>query len=88
MWYGIIDWIDLLLSFSSVKVGHKRIFLFTNQDNPNHSDPQVRTRSIQRAKDLAELNIDIELFSMNRNGHKFDSSLFYQVEVSSKSEYW
>jgi ATP-dependent DNA helicase 2 subunit 1 len=75
-------------------VGHKRIFLFTNNDNPNEGDIQVRDRSIQvdvhmfkshllkRAKDLTELGIDIELFSMNKAGHHFDAKLFYQAILS------
>ncbi len=43
----------LILSFiisSSVKVGHKRIFLFTNEDNPNANAKHLREQSFQRAK--------------------------------------
>lgn len=71
-----------MFSLCSVKVGHKRIFLFTNEDNPNVGDEGVRSRSLQRAKDLTELNIDIELFAMNRPGKHFDASLFYQNIIS------
>ncbi|EGC32746.1 hypothetical protein DICPUDRAFT_7342, partial [Dictyostelium purpureum] len=56
----------------------KRIFLFTNQDNPNQYNEGNRNLTIQRAKDLSELNIQIELFSMNKPGEQFDFTLFYQ----------
>ena len=72
--------------FSTVKVGHKRIFLFTNEDNPNNTDQDIRDQSIQRAKDLSELGIDIELFSMNKKDDKFDPSLFYQHIISFDEE--
>jgi len=35
---------------SSVKVGHKRIFLFTNEDNPNAESKNLKEQSFQRAK--------------------------------------
>ena len=69
-----------------MKVGHKRIFLFTNEDNPNNTDQDIRDQSIQRAKDLSELGIDIELFSMNKKDDKFDPSLFYQHIISFDEE--
>lgn len=69
----------VLRAVLTYKVGHKRIFLFTNEDNPNSEDQHVRTQSIQRAKDLAELGIDIELFSMNKPGEMFDPMKFYVV---------
>ena len=78
---GIFCEFSLICFFflSNVKVGHKRIFLFTNEDNPNANNKQLRDRSFQRAKDLNELNIDIELFSMNKLNKPFDPTLFYQV---------
>jgi hypothetical protein len=35
---------------SAVKVGHKRIFLFTNEDDPNAANKNLREQSFQRAK--------------------------------------
>jgi ATP-dependent DNA helicase 2 subunit 1 len=81
----LCDYIELNTSISNVKVGHKRIFLFTNDDNPNAEDEALRARSLQRARDLEELGIDIELFSMNQPGKQFDPSLFYQVWNSNLS---
>jgi ATP-dependent DNA helicase 2 subunit 1 len=71
-----------MFSLCNVKVGHRRIFLFTNDDNPNAGDVAVRDRSLQRAKDLGELGIDIELFSMSKPGKQFDVKLFYQNIIS------
>jgi len=71
-----------MFSNCTVKVGHKRIFLFTNDDNPNENDSNVKEQSIQRAKDLSELGIDIELFGMNCGDKSFDASLFYQHIIS------
>ncbi|KAL6072069.1 X-ray repair cross-complementing protein 6 [Balamuthia mandrillaris] len=71
-----------MFSNCSVKVGHKRIFLFTNEDNPNAENKNLRDQSFQRAKDLAELGIDIELFSMNKATQSFDPSRFYQYIIS------
>ncbi len=73
--------IVVLFSCSNVKVGHKRIFLFTNEDNPNAGNQQLRERSLQRSKDLNELGIDVELFSMNKPGKVFDPMLFYQYII-------
>jgi hypothetical protein len=75
----------MLTMDSTTKVGHKRIFLFTNEDNPNAGNQQLRERSFQRAKDLVELNIDIELFSMTKPGKTFDPMLFYQVYIQYNS---
>eukprot|EP01132_Coremiostelium_polycephalum_P010819 gene10819-13255_t len=67
-----------MFSNCTVKVSHKRIFLFTNEDNPNGFNENLRTISFQRAKDLTDLGIQIELFSMNRLDERFDFTLFYQ----------
>ena len=72
-WYFLIVFSDI----STTKVGHKRIFLFTNEDNPNGDNPPLRSRSIQRAHDLKDLGIAIELFSMNKPGQIFDLTKFY-----------
>lgn len=71
-----------MFSNCAVKVGHKRIFLFTNEDDPNAANKNLREQSFQRAKDLMELGIDIELFSMNKPGDSFDPSRFYQNIIS------
>jgi hypothetical protein len=58
--------------------------LFTNEDNPNPSNQNLRDQARQRAKDLAELGIDIELFAMKKAGagSTFDPCKFYQNIIS------
>jgi ATP-dependent DNA helicase 2 subunit 1 len=75
-----------MFSNCTVKVGHKRIFLFTNDDNPNVANAHLRNQSIQRAKDLAELGIEIELFSMNKMNSQFDPTLFYHDIITVAEE--
>eukprot|EP00727_Mastigamoeba_balamuthi_P004522 m51a1_g14068 ATP-dependent DNA helicase 2 subunit 1 (907) ;mRNA; f:1235016-1238916 len=66
-----------MFSNCKVKVGHRRIFLFTNDDNPNAGDDRVQAQSVQRARDLAELGIAIELFGMRRSGAPFSRAHFF-----------
>ncbi|EFA79065.1 ATP-dependent DNA helicase [Heterostelium album PN500] len=69
-----------MFSNCNIKLSHKRIFLFTNQDQPTQDNDNQKVIAIQRAKDLSDLGIEIELFSMNNalSDHPFDFSLFYQ----------
>jgi ATP-dependent DNA helicase 2 subunit 1 len=71
-----------MFSNCTTKVGHKRIFLFTNDDNPNANNENLRNQSIQRAKDLAELGIDIELFPINKATQTFNPTKFYQYVIT------
>ena len=66
-----------LFSSSAQKGGYKRIFLFTNQDDPHADNLALRNGAIARAKDLLDLGIQIELFNINRLDRRFDMSLFY-----------
>eukprot|EP01022_Parablepharisma_sp_SALTPOND_P026506 TRINITY_DN64291_c0_g1_i1.p2 TRINITY_DN64291_c0_g1~~TRINITY_DN64291_c0_g1_i1.p2 ORF type:complete len:789 (+),score=98.96 TRINITY_DN64291_c0_g1_i1:87-2369(+) len=54
----------------------KRIFLFTNNDNPNSASKHEQSRAIQRARDLYEQDVDIELFPMQGIG-EFDVAKFF-----------
>ena len=46
------------------RLGGKRIWLFTNNDNPNPTDLALRRMAQTRAEDLLQLNIAIELFAV------------------------
>lgn len=58
------------------KSHNKRIFLFTDLDNPMNGNFTERNITIQRAKDMLESEIIIELFPMNFNS-SFDMRKFY-----------
>lgn len=64
---------------SAQKVGSKRVFLFTNEDDPHRGDIGLRSASKVRAKDLQEFGILVDLFDIDKPGEKFDRTLFYQV---------
>ena len=47
------------------KVGTKRVWIFTNNDNPNPTDVNQRRSARVRADDLAQLKVEIDLFAFN-----------------------
>eukprot|EP00013_Stygamoeba_regulata_P018343 CAMPEP_0177680768 /NCGR_PEP_ID=MMETSP0447-20121125/30351_1 /TAXON_ID=0 /ORGANISM="Stygamoeba regulata, Strain BSH-02190019" /LENGTH=661 /DNA_ID=CAMNT_0019190125 /DNA_START=29 /DNA_END=2014 /DNA_ORIENTATION=- len=87
---GEFPFAEALWAMSSIFTGHavakagtKRVFLFTNEDNPNAEQEGMRERSITRGRDLAQVHISIELFCMNKPGdHQFDPSLFYEQIIA------
>lgn len=70
----------------TVKVGTKRVFLFTNNDSPNADHPTLQAQAKQRAADLRQLGIHIELFPLNRASEPFLASKFYVDIVESGEE--
>ena len=63
---------------------NRRIFLFTDNDNPLHDQINERNIIYQRAKDMLDSDIIIELFPMNFNGgfdlHKFYDGILPYIE--------
>lgn len=70
----------------TVKVGTKRVFLFTNNDSPNADQPSLQAQAKQRAADLRQLGIHIELFPLNRGNLPFLASKFYADIVDAGEE--
>lgn len=70
----------------TVKVGTKRVFLFTNNDAPNADQPNLQAQAKQRAADLRQLGIHIELFPLNRGNLPFLASKFYADVVDAGEE--
>ena len=58
------------------KTYNRRIFLFTENDNPMVNNSNERTKTIQRAKDMLDSEIIIELFPMSVN-KPFDMKIFF-----------
>lgn len=59
----------------------KRIFLFTNEENPMAGRPKAQEETIERSKDLIDEETDIELFPMchpEQEKPQFDITKFYQ----------
>ncbi|KAI9733245.1 MAG: ATP-dependent DNA helicase II subunit 1 [Cirrosporium novae-zelandiae] len=63
----------------------RRLFIVTNNDNPHSKDKSLRSAAAVRAKDLYDLGVTIELFSISRPDHEFDRSKFYDDIIYSAS---
>ncbi|KAF9362451.1 X-ray repair cross-complementing protein 6 [Mortierella sp. NVP85] len=63
---------------SAQRVGSKRLFLFTNEDDPHADDISLRSASKVRAKDLQDFGIKIELFDIDKPGDQFNRKIFYK----------
>jgi len=56
----------------------KRIFLFTNEDNPSATDKNQRDQAVNYAKRLGDMDVDIELFPLKKeNDTKFEVRRFF-----------
>ncbi|KAM5175628.1 X-ray repair cross-complementing protein 6 isoform 1-T9 [Callospermophilus lateralis] len=69
--------------FSNVqfKMSHKRIMLFTNEDNPHGNDSAKASRARTKAGDLRDTGIFLDLMHLKKRGG-FDISLFYRDIIS------
>ncbi|KAG2386546.1 hypothetical protein C9374_002290 [Naegleria lovaniensis] len=70
-----------LFSLSSSQLGFKRIFLFTNDDNPCRDDTSARIKSIERSRDLLNSDITIDLFVLKSPPQSFKSELFWREMI-------
>lgn len=65
----------------------KRVFLFTNQDNPHPTNPILQRMAKIRARELGDLGIELELFPLeSTNNGKFDMFQFYRKVISDDGE--
>lgn len=69
--------------FSNVqfKMSHKRIMLFTNEDDPHGNDSAKASRARTKAGDLRDTGIFLDLMHLKKEGG-FDISLFYRDIIS------
>ena len=74
-----------LLKNYDKKIYKRRIFLFTDNDDPIE-DIQEKNICIQRAKDMSDSDITIELFPMNFDNKRFNLSNFYAQIIPVNSE--
>ena len=63
----------------------RRVFLFTDNDDPKKNDTQEKKICLQRAKDMNENDIIIEIFPMNFKD-KFNLANFYALIVPTTSD--
>ena len=74
-----------LLKNYDKKIYKRRIFLFTDNDDPI-STIQEKNICIQRAKDMNDSDITIELFPMNFDNKRFNLSNFYAQIIPYNSD--
>ncbi|XP_006259035.1 X-ray repair cross-complementing protein 6 isoform X1 [Alligator mississippiensis] len=66
-----------LFSDVQLKMSHKRIMLFTNEDNPHANDSTKAKLARTRAADLRDTGIILDLMHLKKPGG-FDISMFYR----------
>lgn len=70
-----------LFSDVQFKMSHKRIMLFTNEDDPHGNDSAKACRARTKASDLRDTGIFLDLMHLKKRGG-FDVSLFYRDIIS------
>ncbi|XP_072512378.1 X-ray repair cross-complementing protein 6 isoform X1 [Notamacropus eugenii] len=74
-----------LFSGVRLKLSHKRIMLFTNDDNPHGEDSAKASQAKTKASDLRDTGIFLDLMNLKKPGG-FDVSLFYRDIITSAND--
>ncbi|XP_056379816.1 X-ray repair cross-complementing protein 6 [Hyla sarda] len=74
-----------LFSNIKMKISHKRIMLFTNEDNPHSNESDKITQAVTKAKDLRGLGACLDLMHLEKEGG-FDISKFYRDIVNNDED--
>uniref|UniRef100_A0ABI0P461 X-ray repair cross complementing 6 n=1 Tax=Bos taurus TaxID=9913 RepID=A0ABI0P461_BOVIN len=74
-----------LFSDVQFKMSHKRIMLFTNEDDPHGDDSAKASRARTKAGDLRDTGIFLDLMHLKKRGG-FDTSLFYRDVIIAENE--
>ncbi|XP_042323684.1 X-ray repair cross-complementing protein 6 isoform X2 [Sceloporus undulatus] len=74
-----------LFSDVRLKMSHKRIMLFTNEDNPHDQDNTKARFARTKATDLQETGIYLDLMHLRKPGG-FDISLFYRDIINTAED--
>ncbi|XP_062513142.1 X-ray repair cross-complementing protein 5-like [Corticium candelabrum] len=76
--YDVLWICSNMFANSAQKIGHKRVMLFTDNDNPHRDSVTLQRQARTKAKDLYENGIELELMHLSPVGGTFDVSAFYQ----------
>ncbi|XP_069508870.1 X-ray repair cross-complementing protein 6 isoform X2 [Ambystoma mexicanum] len=74
-----------LFSDVKLKMSHKRVMIFTNQDQPHAYDPTKAKAARTKASDLQETGVFLDLMHLKKAGG-FDISLFYRDIISMEED--
>ncbi|XP_071954852.1 X-ray repair cross-complementing protein 5-like [Antedon mediterranea] len=75
-----------MFSQCTQKLGHKRILLFTNNDNPHADNVAFQRQAKTKANDLNSIGIEIDLMHLKLPGQNFDVSKFYQDIICAQED--
>lgn len=67
-----------IFSSCTLRLGEKKVILFTNNDDPHSGNQQFQRHAKEKAKDLKDLGIVIELVNLKMEGSTFDVATFYR----------
>lgn len=78
-----------IFSNCSTKLGSKRILLFTNTDDPHANNVQAQHQASQKAHDLFEIGIELDLMHLKQPDKAFNVAKFYRdlIFVAEDEEY-
>ena len=83
---GNVFWTCGSILTQGLKNSIKRVFFFTNQDNPHANNPTLKRAAKTRARDLDDLGIEFTLFPLDAPNKKFDMFHFYRDVVTEEGE--
>ncbi len=64
----------------------KRIWIFTNDDNPNKHSAVEQNATVTVARDCSQAGIEISLWHLNKQNHVFDPKAFYMKLLVASSD--
>jgi ATP-dependent DNA helicase 2 subunit 1 len=71
-----------IFTLKAPNFGSRRLFIITDNDDPHPGDKVASEASFNRAKDLYDLGVTIEVFPIVRDDADFDLSKFYDVSTT------
>lgn len=76
---NLLFYISQIFTTKASNFASRRLFIVTDNDDPNGANKASRSAAAVRAKDLYDLGVVIELFPVSKPGSGFDRSKFYDV---------
>lgn len=73
-----------IFTLKAPNFGSRRLFIITDNDDPHPGEKDASEASFNRAKDLYDLGVTIEVFPITHGDAKFDLTKFYDVSTVSK----
>lgn len=75
-----------IFTTKAANFGSRRLFIVTDNDDPQKEDKAARSAAAVRAKDLYDLGVTIDLFPITRGDSRFQLDRFYDVRTLLESK--